>query len=97
MTFAKEKVAEFLENFEENKNKIRSFPGCKHLEIWQDEHQENIFLTYSHWENEAALNQYRDSELFKSVWAVTKPLFSEKPLAFSSKKVEEVGQNICIE
>jgi quinol monooxygenase YgiN len=97
MTFLPEKVTLFLKNFEENKQKIRSFHGCRHLELWQDENQENIFTTYSHWENEEALNQYRDSELFKSVWGVTKPLFKEKPMAFSSKKVEEVIKNTCIE
>jgi len=90
MTFVEEKVGEFLENFEQNKEKIRNFPGCQHLELWQDENQQNIFLTYSHWENEKALDQYRDSELFKSVWGVTKPLFAEKPIAFSSKKIQEL-------
>lgn len=87
MSFIEEKVGAFLENFEANKEKIRNFPGCHHLELWQDETQQNIFTTYSHWESEDALNQYRDSELFKSVWAVTKPLFAGKPFAFSSKKI----------
>lgn len=91
MTFQKERIADFLENFEQNKEKIRAYPGCHHLELWRDENQENIFLTYSHWESEEALNQYRDSELFKSVWAFTKQLFAEKPQAFSSKKLQEVG------
>ena len=49
-------------------------------------------MTYSHWESESALNQYRDSELFKSVWAFTKTLFSDKPVAFSSKKLQEVPE-----
>jgi quinol monooxygenase YgiN len=92
MTFRPESVPAFLENFEKNKSAIRSFPGCQHLELWQDENSENIFLTYSHWESEEYLNQYRDSELFKSVWSFTKALFAEKPQAFSSKKVAEVGK-----
>jgi len=90
MTFHPEKVADFLENFEANKVAIRSSPGCRHLELWQDEDQKNIFVTYSHWESEAHLNQYRDSELFKSVWGFTKALFAEKPQAFSTKKLQEV-------
>ena len=90
MTFRKEAVAAFLENFDANKEKIRNFPGCSHLELWQDENHKNIFLTYSIWENETALNQYRDSELFKSVWSFTKTLFAEKPIAFSSKKIQEL-------
>lgn len=90
MTFYPEKVEAFLENFEANKDSIRNFPGCMHLELWQDHSSQNIFLTYSYWESEDALNQYRDSELFKSVWSFTKALFSEKPQAFSSKKLQEV-------
>lgn len=91
MTFRPDGVNDFLENFELNKSAIRNSPGCHHLELWQDEHQKNIFVTYSHWESEAHLNQYRDSELFKSVWSFTKALFSEKPQAFSTKKLQEVG------
>jgi quinol monooxygenase YgiN len=90
MTFRPEAVSAFLENFEANKVSIRNFPGCNHLELWQDQTSENIFMTYSIWESETALNEYRDSELFKSVWGFTKTLFAEKPQAFSSKKLQEV-------
>lgn len=90
MTFQPERIADFLQNFHANKKSIRNFPGCHHLELWQDENDKNIFLTHSHWESEEKLNQYRDSELFKTVWTFTKSLFSEKPVAFSSKKIEEV-------
>ncbi len=90
MTFRSEEVPAFLKNFEAHKVLIRNFPGCSHLELWQDENQKNIFVTYSHWESEAALNQYRDSQLFKSVWGFTKTLFSEKPQAWSTKKIQEV-------
>ncbi len=92
MTFRTEEVPAFLKNFEAHKILIRNFPGCRHLELWQDENQKNIFVTYSHWESEAALNQYRDSELFKSVWTYTKALFSEKPQAWSTKKLQEVEE-----
>ncbi|MEB2784873.1 putative quinol monooxygenase [Algoriphagus persicinus] len=90
MTFRPESVDDFLANFQMNKHAIRNSPGCTHLELWQDENEKNIFMTYSHWESEEALNQYRDSKLFKSVWDFTKDLFSAKPQAFSSKKLEEV-------
>ena len=90
MTFREEAVKAFLENFEANKQKIRNFPGCSHLELWQDENNKNIFMTYSHWQSEESLNQYRDSELFKTVWSFTKTLFAEKPVVFSSKKIQEL-------
>ncbi|EAZ80306.1 putative quinol monooxygenase [Algoriphagus machipongonensis] len=90
MAFQPEKVEDFLQNFELHKKSIRNFPGCQHLELWQDPNQKNIFLTHSQWESEAHLNQYRDSELFKSVWKFTKALFQDKPMAFSSIFLQEV-------
>ena len=84
MTFRPEEVPAFLENFEANKSSIRDFPGCQHLELWQDENQKNIFMTYSHWDSSEALENYRQSELFRTTWAATKVLFSAKPVAFSA-------------
>jgi heme-degrading monooxygenase HmoA len=46
-----------------------------------------VFFTYSFWNAEANLEQYRNSELFKAVWAETKPLFNAKPEAWSVDKV----------
>ncbi|WP_236025556.1 putative quinol monooxygenase [Algoriphagus oliviformis] len=90
MSFRPEAVEAFLENFETHRHSIRNFPGCLHLELWQDYTEKNIFTTYSHWDSEKSLQQYRDSELFNSVWSATKLLFDARPLAFSSKKILEV-------
>lgn len=81
MTFKPDKVDSFLENFHANKTKIRHTPGCMHLELWQDADNKNVFYTYSYWESEEALEQYRKSELFLDVWAHTKIHFSAKPRA----------------
>ena len=83
MTFNPEKVNEFLANFEEVKSKIRAFDGVEHLELLSDKNNTNIYFTYSIWESEDHLNNYRHSDLFKSVWAVTKPLFIKKAEAWS--------------
>lgn len=83
MTFAEEKVDAFLKNFEEHKNSIRNFEGCKKLVLLQDVAKANVFFTYSWWQGEAYLEQYRKSELFKGVWTFTKTLFSAKPEAWS--------------
>jgi heme-degrading monooxygenase HmoA len=83
MTFQPETVPAFLELFEERKTMIRNFEGCKHLELWQDAHADNVFFTYSIWESEQYLNHYRFSGLFKDTWAKTKALFLEKPQAWS--------------
>ncbi len=91
MTFEPNKVAEFLDVFEKSKTKIRAMEGCSHLELLQDYNLTNSFSTYSYWKNEAALNNYRNSGLFKAVWAKTKVLFIEKPIAFSLKQHTLVG------
>ncbi len=84
MEFDPSKLQEFLTNFEENKSKIRAFEGCKKLELLQDKHNTNIFFTYSYWVDETSLERYRNSELFKGVWAKTKVLFNAKPVAWST-------------
>ncbi|UKJ06027.1 putative quinol monooxygenase [Solitalea lacus] len=83
MTFEPSKVEEFLEIFEESKLLIRGFEGCKHLELLNDVNESNRFFTLSFWDSEADLESYRQSELFKSTWAKTKPLFNEKAEAWS--------------
>ncbi len=85
MTFLPENTATFLQLFERSKDKIRNFPGCEHLELWQDESNPNVWMTYSYWQDEKALNNYRNSALFASVWKATKALFAAKPYAFSSR------------
>jgi heme-degrading monooxygenase HmoA len=83
MTFVPEKVNEFLNHFNEYKEKIRNMPGCSHLELLNDINTQNIFFTYSYWASETDLNNYRNSEIFETVWAKTKILFADKPEAWS--------------
>ncbi len=83
MQFKKENVPAFLANFEEVKEKIRNFPGCTFLELYNDKNDETIFFTYSRWKDEADLENYRTSELFKEVWSITKPMFKTKAEAWS--------------
>ena len=83
MQFEKENIPAFLANFETVKEKIRSFPGCTFLELYNDKNDETIFFTYSRWNVEADLENYRKSELFKEVWSVTKPMFKTKAEAWS--------------
>lgn len=83
LTFHPEHTQTFLDIFEESKNKIANFEGCRHLELWKGKKEGNVFFTYSFWDSEEALNQYRESELFGKVWPKTKALFSEKPEAWT--------------
>ena len=47
MTFATDKVNDFLKLFAEVKTKISSFEGCRHLELMQDINSKNIFFNSS--------------------------------------------------
>ncbi|PSR04993.1 MAG: antibiotic biosynthesis monooxygenase [Bacteroidetes bacterium SW_11_45_7] len=87
MTFAPEHVATFKELFQQQKDKIRAFDGCEHLELWQDRSQTNVFFTYSYWRDDEALAAYRQSALFRETWAETKQLFAAKPEAWSVEQV----------
>ncbi len=87
MSFQEDKIEEFLSKFENNRDKIRNSEGCRFLELYRDKKDSNIFFTYSYWESDAFLEQYRNSTLFKSVWAGVKPLFDAKPEAWSVDKV----------
>jgi hypothetical protein len=86
MGFHPEKVDEFLAIFDSKKEHIRSSNGCHLLELYRDKNNPTIFFTYSYWNAEQDLENYRNSDLFKSVWAQTKILFNTKPEAWSVDK-----------
>lgn len=90
MSFDENQIEAFLENFHSNKNKIRNFEGCQFLELYRDKDNTNVFFTYSYWNSEADLNNYRQSELFKGVWATTKAMFNAKPEAWSVDKLVSI-------
>ena len=89
MNFSEAAIPQFQALFEARKQTIRAFPGCIHLELWQDAADANIFFTYSMWESEDHLNHYRFSAFFKDTWSQTKALFAGKPEAWSVTRVSD--------
>ena len=87
LTFQKDKVDEFKSIFESNWKQIKNFKGCSHVELLQDQADPCVFFTFSLWENEKCIEDYRNSALFNSVWSSVKILFSDKPMAWSVKEV----------
>ena len=90
MGFEASKVETFLQNFNNNKEKIRNYNGCRLLELYRDKKEPTLFFTYSYWETEQDLENYKNSELFKAVWAKTKILFNKKPEAWSMDAVAKL-------
>ena len=62
LSLQEDKIEEFLSNFNKQKEHIRHFPGCQFLELYNDTHTKNVFFTYSYWDHEEALNNYRYSK-----------------------------------
>lgn len=91
LTFKKENIASFEQIFERTKDQIRAFSGCKLLELYRDKDNPSIFFTYSHWNSEEDLENYRRSAFFKKVWASTRKLFSAKAEAWSVDPIENLN------
>ena len=91
LSFHEENIPAFLENFELMKEKIRNAPGNRFLELYQDKNNKCIFFTYSYWETEQDLENYRNSELFDGIWNFTKKLFNDKPEAWSVDKLASLS------
>lgn len=83
LTIAADKIADFEEIFVSNQHKIAAFPGCISVKVLRDINNKAIYFTYSIWESEEAINSYRNSELFGSIWPNAKKTFAEKPEAWS--------------
>lgn len=90
MTIAPSKIEDFLKIYSSNMSKIRGVNGCNKLHLLQDEKYQNIFMTYSFWNNQNDLEAYRNSELFKSIWKTVKPFFADTPQAWSLQSKFEI-------
>ena len=85
LTFKEESMKFFFREFDRNKFHITNFKGCIGMRMLQDMKQKNVVMTYSHWDDENALNNYRNSEVFMRLWNNIKPHFKYKPEAWSHK------------
>lgn len=83
MQFNSDFIAEFKILFKTVNEKIASFEGCKGVKLLQHETELNVFFTISNWQSAQHLENYRNSELFKTTWAKIKPNFSVKAEAWS--------------
>ena len=87
LTFQETEIDTFKQILEDSMENIRAFPGVLHLQMLQSTRNPCIFFTSSHWESSEDLENYRRSDLFKNTWAKTKPLFTDKPEAWSNNEL----------
>jgi quinol monooxygenase YgiN len=81
MSFQTDRISDFMEVFEDSKEKIRNFPGCLALNLIVDVEDSSIIYTSSIWRAIEDLENYRNSELFIQTWRKTKIHFKEKAQA----------------
>ncbi len=91
LTFKEESIPQFLEVFEEIREKIANFEGCKSLTLFRDKADPRVYFTYSIWDSEDALNTYHHSDFFADTWSRTKVHFDDKPAAWSLDAVSRVN------
>lgn len=94
MTFKEEKINDFINLFTQTSSKIAEMKGCRHLELMKEANNTGVFCTYSIWDSETDLDDYRNSETFHTIWGECKKYFAERPIAFSLEKfisVKEFG------
>jgi len=92
LQFLPEHCQAFLTVFEDRRARVVGFNGCRSLKLMNDAQNSCVFYTFSCWESEAALEAYRTSEVFQTLWYVIKPWFSEKAQAWSMNPIYD-GEN----
>lgn len=88
MNFQSSKIEEFKAIFKKYGDQIRAAEGCNSVDLLHDISDPSIFFTYSKWDDESFLNQYRESALFAEVWGQTKALFETRAEAWSVKVLD---------
>ena len=83
LEFQEDKIEDFLSFFDTIKHIVNEFPGCYGMKLYRDINQQNVVMTYSHWDNQASLDNYRNSSQFGEIWPKIKPWFNSKPEAWS--------------
>lgn len=88
MTFQHDKSDGFEKFFSEIKSQIEDQPGCEGVKLLRDIGNSGIFFTFSTWKDQAALDAYRQTELFGQVWPRVKEWFAAKPEAWSTELIK---------
>jgi heme-degrading monooxygenase HmoA len=83
LTIKVESIFSFQTLFKERNNRIADFPGCVSVDLLHDIKDSRVFFTYSKWEKESNLENYRNSDFFGETWSAVKPMFDAKPEAWS--------------
>ncbi|MFD1553532.1 antibiotic biosynthesis monooxygenase [Putridiphycobacter roseus] len=87
MSFKPEHAAAFEAYFLTIKSKVAGQPGCRGVKLLKEKGETGVFFTYSQWDSEVDLNNYRHTETFGQIWPTVKNWFADKAGAWT---VEEM-------
>ncbi|MFK8038365.1 MAG: putative quinol monooxygenase [Crocinitomicaceae bacterium] len=87
MTFKPEHSAEFEAYFLTIKSKVAGQPGCNGVKLLKEKGETGVFFTYSQWDSEDDLNNYRRTEIFGQIWPTVKNWFAKKAEAWTVNKL----------
>jgi len=87
MTIRSDEQLRFAELFENHRHRISTMPGCHGLRLLTDTDKSGIFFTISSWQSDLHLEQYRNSDVFKSLWPQVKVLFNAPAEAWSLDEI----------
>ncbi|GEM_PF-14731 len=85
-----DKTGEFILLFNNVRESIRTYDGCRQLDLLRDTSRHNIIYTYSVWDSEEELDRYLHSGFFRNTWKTVRPLFDGMPEAWSLEKLQSV-------
>lgn len=83
LTLKREHQDDFVRFFKEHQSTIEGHEGCHSVELHKTTRDEGVFFTLSLWDSEEALDDYRNSSFFKTIWPQVKLWLSEKTEAYS--------------
>lgn len=86
LTIDSNKKEAFLDSFNQFKDTISTYPGCKGMRLLMDKNDPQTVFTYSEWESDEALENYRNSELFTKVWPALKASFAGRTEVWSTEQ-----------
>ncbi len=74
----------FMENLHDEKLRLN---GCLHFDFFNERQNPNIFYSYTIWEHEKFLKQYKKTDLFKEVVQTLRELCIDEPQAWTIQNV----------
>lgn len=83
MTFKPETSDDFETYFLTIKDKVSGQPGCRGVKLLKQIGETGVFFTYSQWDSEGDLNNYRNTETFGQIWPTVKAWFAQKAEAWT--------------